>query len=400
VTAPELTISILVYGPSPYLPGVLDAVRDNTSLPYELLLLDHGTTEDTRVRMGEVEGARVVNPGRNLGFGAGHDYAANLASGRYFCALNSDAIVPPHWDRQLTRPLASPNVGATMPVLVYPDGRLQEAGATVEPSGQVIAFGRFDDPDNDAYRLSGPVPFATAACMMMRTEAFRGAGGFDARYGVAYYEDVDLAFALHLRGMQIELVADVRVVHAQGASSATSHDAEQLLLGNRERFRTRYASMLAGRPYVYNRAESHHLAAARDFDCCDRVLFVIDELPPCDAGQDHVAARLDACREQLAAGRVTVAATLADTDRQAAWRTRGVETVALDDIDAILLARRFHFAAIVVAPALRARLTTALDDTQPQAVVADLPGDEPTMDQNALEAWIGSLDLVPTLRSL
>jgi hypothetical protein len=261
----------------------------------------------------------------------------------------------------------------------------------------VIAFGRFDDPDKDSYQLSGPVPFATAACIMLRTETFRRCGGFDARYGVAYYEDVDLAFALHLQGLRIELVADVRVVHAQGASSATSHDAEQLLLGNRERFRARYAAMLAGRPYVYNRAEAHHLAAARDFDCCDRVLFVIDELPSPDAGHNDLAMRLLACREHLSAGRVTVAAAIAGADRQAAWRTRGVETVALDDIDALLVARRFHFAAIVVAPALRARLTTVLNATQPQAVVADLPGDEPTMDPDALEAWIGSLDLVPTL---
>jgi GT2 family glycosyltransferase len=176
---------------------------------------------------------------------------------------------------------------------------LQEAGASVEPSGQVIAFGRFDDPDKDAFRLSGPVPFATAACLMMRTDTFRSFGGFDARYGVAYYEDVDLAFALLARGLQVELVADVRVVHAQGASSATSRDAEELLLGNRERFRARYAPMLAGRPYIYNRPESHHLAAARDFDRCDRVLFVIDELPPTDAERDRIAARLDGCREQL-----------------------------------------------------------------------------------------------------
>jgi hypothetical protein len=94
----------------------------------------------------------------------------------------------------------------------------------------------------------------------------------------------------------------------------------------------------------------------------------------------------------------TAAASSSTADRRTAWRTRGVETVALDDIDAFLLTRRFHFAAIVVAPAFRARLTTVLADTQPQATVADLPsGDEPTMDPSALEAWIGSLDLVPTL---
>jgi hypothetical protein len=285
-----------------------------------------------------------------------------------------------------------------MPVFVYPDGRLQEAGATVEPSGQVIAFGRFDDPEKAEYRLSGPVPFATAACLMTRTATFRRAGGFDARYGVAYYEDVDLAFVLLDRGLRTELVADVRVVHAQGASSATTHDAEQLLLGNRERFRARYATVLAGRPFVYARPEAHHLAAARDFDRCDRLLFVVDELPGIDAKRDSLTARLDACREQLTAGRVTVAAAAAEPDRRAAWLARGVEVVHADEIEALLLARRFHFAAIVVAPGMRSRLVTVVHDTQPQAVFADLPGDETTMDPDALGAWIGSLDLVTTAR--
>ena len=396
---PELTISVLVYGPSPYLADVLDALQTNTSVPHELVLVDHGTTDETRARMAQVEGARIITPGRNLGFAAGHNYAANLARGEYFCPLNSDAIVPPGWDERLIAPLSDSRVGATMPVFVYPDGRLQEAGATVEPSGQVIAFGRFDDPDKDAFRLSGPVPFATAACTLMRTATFRRTGGFDAGYGVAYYEDVDLAFALLLRGLQIELVADVRVEHAQGASSEASRDAEQLLLGNRERFRDRYATVLAGRPFVFNRPEAHHLAAARDFDCCDRVLFVIDELPSAGTERDPIAIRIDACREQIAAGRVTVAAGVIEPDRREAWLTRGVEVVAVDAIEAFLLARRFHFAAIVVATEMRSHLATVLRDTQPQAVLADLAREEPTMDPDALDAWIGSLDLVPKLQS-
>src|SRR5262249_20376009 len=157
------------------------------------------------------------------------------------------------------------------------------------------------------HRISGPVPFASAACVATRTDTFRSLGGFDARYGVAYYEDVDYAFALLARGLRIELVADVQVEHAQGGSSETATDAEAMLLGNRERFRARYAPLLAGRPYVYDRPEAHHLAAARTFDTPDRVLV-------CTTTFDDSAVHLvETLQRELRDGRITVATNVTDT---------------------------------------------------------------------------------------
>jgi hypothetical protein len=270
----------------------------------------------------------------------------------------------------------------------------------VEPSGQVIALGRFDRATKSQYRLSGRVPFASAACMVTRTPLFRDVAGFDARYGVAYYEDVDLAFALQARGLHVHLVAGVRVVHAQGASSETSADAERLLLGNRERFRERWAPMLAGRPFVYDRAEAHHLAAARDFDACDRVLVLTEHLPA-PGSTAFVVRFIDACTRRLRDGRVTVAASgwtnAADRD---AWLERGVEVVAMADVAALLGARRFHYAAVVTAPPVALDVTAVVHDTQPQARVADAPHATVVDDPRAFDGWLGSLDLVTRLVSL
>ncbi|MCU1426469.1 MAG: glycosyl transferase family 2 [Actinomycetia bacterium] len=397
-SSPEVTISLLVYGPSPWLPDVIDALLANTAIPYELIVIDNGTTDDTRAYLATLEKARLVQPGRNLGFGVGHSYAANLARGRYFVTLNSDALVPPGWLEALIAPLAAdPAVGAAMPVYVYPDGRLQEAGAAVEPSGQVIAFGRFDDVERVEHRVSGPVPFASAACMVTRTSTFRALGGFDARYGVAYYEDVDFAFALLARGLRVELVADVRVVHAQGASSTTASDAERMLLGNRERFRARYAPLLAGRPYVYARPEAHHLAAARDFDRCDRVLVVLDHFGAPGAltpGTQLVETLLARLRD----GRVTVAAggwpAVVARD---AWLARGVEVTAQVDLGSLGPARRFHYAAVVAVPPAPADLAAIVRDTQPQATMTEPPPRDTLDRPDAFDAWLGSIGLVARL---
>jgi GT2 family glycosyltransferase len=396
VTAPLVTISVLVYGPSPWLRDVIDAVTAHTAVPYELVVVDNGTTDETRTYLASLDDVRVLRPGRNVGFGAGHDAVANVARGDYLCLLNSDAVVPPGWLPALLAPLAvDPSVGATAPVYVYPDGRLQEAGAAVEPSGQVIAFGRFDDPAEARYRLAGRVPFASAACLVTRTATFRAVGGFDASYGVAYYEDVDLAFALRERGVHVELVAGVAVVHAQGASSETAADAEHLLLANRERFRQRFAAQLAGRPFVYARAEAQHLAAARDFDACDRVLVVADAVQQPGA-PDSVTRFVERCRTRLRDGRITV---VAQGDRDT-WAPLGVEIVDPADAAAWCTARRFHYAAVVVASSdlVDGKL---LDATQPQAQVAvGVPPADVLDGEDAFDRWLGSLDLVPRLVSM
>lgn len=394
--APLVTVALLLYGASPWTRDVIAAVQANTAVPYELLVVDNGTTDDVRAHLATLERVRVVTPGRNLGFGVGQNLAANLACGRYFCTLNSDALVPPGWLDALVAPLErDPAVAATMPVFVYPDGRCQEAGATVEPSGQVIAFGRFDDPDSPQYRLSGRVPFASAACLVTRTDRFRAIGGFDARYGVAYYEDVDLVFSFIARGEHVEVVADVRVVHAQGASSESSADAERLLLGNRERFRATWAPYLAGRPYVYARPEAHHVAAARDFDVCDRVLLLVEHLGA--PGDGTPGARLAReLRAWLADGRVTVApAVPVDDDALDAWLTAGVEVVARDDIDALLHARCFHFAAIVHDTPLDGALEATVRERQPQAHVGAIPGGDIVREPQRFAGWLRSLELVP-----
>jgi GT2 family glycosyltransferase len=404
IDASEVTISLLVYGPSPWLADVVSALRANTPRGFQLIVVDNGTTDEVRAFLATVTEAQLERPGRNLGFGVGHTYAANLARGRYFVTLNSDALVPRGWLDSLVAPLATdPAIGATMPVYVYPDGRLQEAGAAVEPSGQVIAFGRFADPKLVEHRVSGPVPFASAACMATPTATFRALGGFDARYGVAYYEDVDYVFALHANGLRVELVAGVRVVHAQGASSATAGDAERMLLGNRARFQARYAPWLTGRPDVFARPEAHHLAAARDYDSCDRVLVIAAELQaPGEAG--NAGELVAALQRRLHNGRVTVAVAAGPRDAvvQDAWLARGVEIVTAGALAPFARARRFHYAAIVTVPPVGPDPagsgpddpSIVLHDTQPQAAFAEAPGPDVVDRPSAFDSWLGSIDLV------
>ena len=400
VDTPRVSVLMVTFGACEWVRRSLQALVENTPPVYELIIVDNGSTDGTLgLLRNELRGARVHLSGENLGFGMGNNLAAAHARGEHLCFLNSDAIVPPGWLDPLVAAFDDPLVASVSPMLVYPDGTVQEAGAIVEPDGRVIALGRFSDPDSLDNALLGPITFASAACLLVRRSAFERVGGFDPLYGTAYYEDVDLMFELQSLGLRLVVDPSIRVVHAQGASSPSSDTAAERIRSNQERFSERWARALHGRPVVFAAPEPHHAAAARDFDLCDRALVVCAGLPDPLAPGDSTASAVEALRDRLRDGRVTLA-SLDDTlsrSAAAAWLARGVEVVIGPDIEDWLQRHLFHYAAIMLGPGVAeragGRLGEALREHQPQAVVSTLPVHP--VERDALDRDLLSLGLVP-----
>ena len=106
------------------------------------------------------------------------------------------AVVPPLAERLDSHS----RVGAVGPMLLNPDGSLQCAGAIVFRSGATACYGEGDDPERAGYQFARVVDYVPGACLLIRRRAFEDTGGFDGRYGLAYFEDADLGLALADRG--------------------------------------------------------------------------------------------------------------------------------------------------------------------------------------------------------
>src|SRR5690606_3762654 len=114
-----------------------------------------------------------------------------------------------------------PGAGLVGSQLLYPDGRLQEAGGLVFDDGSAANYGRFEAPDDPRFASLRDTDYCSGAALAIARALFDRLGGFDGRYAPAYYEDTDLAFAVRAAGCRVLYQPASRVVHLEGASAGT-----------------------------------------------------------------------------------------------------------------------------------------------------------------------------------
>jgi GT2 family glycosyltransferase/tetratricopeptide (TPR) repeat protein len=218
----------------------------------EIILVDNGSTDATRQLAGMAdERFRVIRNEDNRGFGPACNQGAAAARGEYVLFLNNDTVVRPGWLEPLVADLdEDPRLGAVQPKLLYPDGRLNDAGGLVFADGEAWVYGKGGDPDAPPYDCRRAPDYASGACLLVRRSAFEEVGGFDDRYAPAYYEDTDLSFALRAAGYTVLYEPASSIVHVEGGTAGTDVGVglKQYQVRNAERFKEKWRDELAWRP--------------------------------------------------------------------------------------------------------------------------------------------------------
>jgi len=217
---PNPTVSVLVlnWNGAAILPRCLDALAAQTFRDFEVWVLDNASTDGSAEGIEtRWPGFRVVHFEHNLGFAAGNNRGAALASGRWLALLNNDAFPAPDWLAVLMQAaqahpqdtfFASHVIEASAP------HNLQAAGDVLHVSG--CAWPRRSLPATQGAQLE-EVFSATAAAALYDRQAFLDLGGFSEDF-VSHLEDVDLGFRLRLAGQRCLYVPAAVVAHLGSAS--------------------------------------------------------------------------------------------------------------------------------------------------------------------------------------
>jgi O-antigen biosynthesis protein len=277
---PDVSIVIPVHNGAGLTDRCLRAIlHSSDGVAYEVVIVDDLADAETKALLAALSGVRVIANDENLGYLRSVNRGVAAARGRHVVLLNNDTEPQPGWlSAMVERAESADDIGVVTAKLLFPDGRLQEAGGIVWREGIPWNFGRGEDPANPEYNYVRDVDYGSAAALLVRADVWRAVGGFDERFVPGYFEDTDLCFAARAHGWRVVFEPNAVVVHVEGGAMGTDETAglkrhQQL---NQPKFAEKWRDALRDQPGdpAWKRA---HMASDRRREPC---VLVVDHRVP------------------------------------------------------------------------------------------------------------------------
>jgi len=241
----------------------LAALVRHTRPPWELIVIDSGSTDGTGIYLAGVQDVApvpvtVVSNAQNLGFPTAINQGLKAARGDYLVLLNNDAVVTDGWLNQLIA-LAEMNSDVTTKHTKDTKGENQRGDRERMRIGLTGPMSNYASPP----QLVENVPYAnleemhafarrwreehrgqwftagklSGFCLLMKRAVYEAIGGLDEQFGLGLFDDDDLAERARRAGFELAVAHDL-FVHHFGSRTFTGAgiDANKLLSENGRKF--------------------------------------------------------------------------------------------------------------------------------------------------------------------
>ena len=235
--------------------------KRSTYKNYEILIVENNsekpeTFEYYKKLPDRYPKVKVLTWDKEFNYSAINNFAAKQAEGIYLLFLNNDVeILTPQWMEEMLQICQQKDVAITGAKLYYPDDTIQHAGVVLGLggiAGHIMCKASREDPGYFGRTVTvQEISAVTAACMMIRTEDFWNAGGFDETFQVAF-NDIDLCMKVRAAGKKIVFTPYAELYHYESKSRGLEDTPEKQFRFDKEvkAFEAKWSEQLAkGDPY-------------------------------------------------------------------------------------------------------------------------------------------------------
>jgi GT2 family glycosyltransferase len=216
----DLSVVVLAWDNLHHTRAFVESVRQNTDVPYELIIVDNGSEHDAAEYAGAAADRAILNP-ENHGFARGMNQGLMSSRAEFVAFCNNDSLLPPAWaSRLLETARAQPRAAIVVPALT---AATNPVTVRSEPGETTEALDPFSAPP-------------AGVLYLMRRETMLALGSWGEEYEIASGEDVDLCFKAWTNDLDVVFDQRVLVAHVGHATASRLEDSQQLWTLNRRLF--------------------------------------------------------------------------------------------------------------------------------------------------------------------
>jgi hypothetical protein len=236
---PKISIIVPTHNTPPErLLRVLKAIKANTDVPYELVIVDTSRNPALISSLADEFNATFLHPPER-GLGAKWNLGAKVTTAPVLAFTSDDIYVESKW--------ASVGLSYLRGKVKLVSGKLLAAGrrGVINAAGSYtdvfgVSWNRgIDEPDDGRYNTPELIFRVVGAIFLIDRNVFNEIGGFDESYYL-YAEDLDICWRLRLAGYDCEYVPKMRAFHEWMATTTkdTSLFSQYYYLLERNRLQT------------------------------------------------------------------------------------------------------------------------------------------------------------------
>ena len=218
-----------------YLHRCLDSIRQRTTYPnLEVVVVDNGSESQAVLDyLRDWESSlTIIRDDAPFNYPQVNNRAVERSSGEIICLLNDDTeVLGGDWLDEMVGHVMQQGVGAVGAMLYYPNGQIQHAGVILGiggVAGHAMRTGdRLSAVGSGRIQLPRSMSAVTAACMVVRREAWEQVNGMDARNLPVAFNDIDFCLRLTEAGWRIVWTPFAELTHHESISRGLDTEGER-----------------------------------------------------------------------------------------------------------------------------------------------------------------------------